>query len=105
MRLLAGPWRPEFERLVAGARHSLLLAAPFIEHDEADRVCGALDPGIEVLTLANLDVRSVAAAALDISALVRLAQGTEQARVVALSNLHANLNPCNDGLESVLDMY
>lgn len=96
MRLLAGQWRPEFERLVAGARHSLLLATPFIKRDEADRVCGALDPGVEVLTLANLDVRSVAAAALDLSALVRLAQGTEQARVVALSNLHAKVYVADD---------
>lgn len=96
MRLLAGQWRPEFERLVAGARHSLLLATPFIKRDEADRVCGALDPRVEVLTLANLDVRSVAAAALDLSALVRLAQGTEQARVVALSNLHAKVYVADD---------
>ena len=96
MRLLAGRWRPEFERLVAGARRSLLLAAPFIKRDEADRVCGAIDSGIEVLTLANLDVRSVAAAALDISALVRLAEGTERARVVALSNLHAKVYVADD---------
>lgn len=96
MRLLAGRWRPEFERLVAVARRSLLLAAPFIKRDEADRVCGAIDSGIEVLTLANLDVRSVAAAALDISALVRLAEGTERARVVALSNLHAKVYVADD---------
>lgn len=96
MRLLAGPWRPEFERLVAGARRSLLVAAPFIKRDEADRVCGTLDRGIEILTLANIEVRSVAAAALDLSALVRLAQGTDRARVVALSNLHAKVYVADD---------
>lgn len=96
MRLLAGPWRPEFEGLVAGARRSLLLAAPFIKRDEADRVCAALDPEVEVTTLANLEVGSVAAAALDIAALVRLAQATPQARVVALSNLHAKVYVADD---------
>lgn len=91
VRLLAGRWRPELDRLVGAARRSLLFAAPYIKSDEADRVCASVAPGVEMLTLANLDVGAVSAAALDIAALVRLAQATPRARVVALSNLHAKV--------------
>ena len=91
VRLLAGRWRPELDRLVGDARRSLLFAAPYIKSDEAERVCASVAPGVEMLTLANLDVGAVSAAALDIEALVRLAQATARARAVALSNLHAKV--------------
>ena len=91
IRFLSRQWREDLARVAAGAEHSLIVVAPFIKYDEATWFCAQLQPGVEVLTLANVDARAVSESALDIAALRRLAAASESSRLVALSGLHAKV--------------
>ena len=89
--LLSGRWRQDLGRLVSGACRSVLVATPYIKHDEAAWLCAQLRPGIEVVTLANVDARAVGASVLDIAALGHLAAYSPSARLFALPYLHAKV--------------
>ncbi|MDE2669040.1 MAG: phospholipase D family protein [Chloroflexota bacterium] len=89
--LLSGPWRSELAGIASAARESILVVAPFIKEEEARWFCEQLRPGIEVITLANINTDAISASALDLAALRHLAEASPTARLVALSNLHAKV--------------
>ena len=89
--LLKRGWRDELGRLTGAARRSLLIAAPYIKEDAAEWFCGQLRPGVAVTTLADIKRDSLASAALDIAALVRLGAASPASRVIALPSLHAKV--------------
>ena len=91
VRLLSGPWRSDLAGIASAARESVLVVAPFIKEEEAAWLCKQLRPGIEVITLANINTDAVSASALDLAALRRLVEVSPLARLVALSNLHAKV--------------
>ena len=91
VQFLSRAWRDDLAGVVSSAGRSLLIAAPYIKYDEAAWLCELLHPGIEVVTLANIDVEAVSASALDLAALRRLAEASSRARLIALSNLHAKV--------------
>ena len=67
----------------------VLVAAPYVKEPEAAWLRGRLRPGVDVLTLANLDAGAMAQASLDLAALRRLFEASPASRVVSLSHLHA----------------
>ena len=91
IRLLNRAWRDDLASIASVADRSVLIAAPYIKHDEAAWFCGLLNPGVEVITLANMDAEAVSASALDIAALRRLAEASPTSRLIALSSLHAKV--------------
>lgn len=91
IELINRPWRSHLAELVASASDSILIAAPFIKESEAEWLCGFLQPGIEVRTLARVDSIAVSNESLDIAALRRLATASRKARLTALPNLHAKV--------------
>ena len=91
VRLLSGPWRSDLAGIASAARESVLVVAPFIKEEESAWLCSQLRPGIEVITLANINTDAISASALDLAALRRLVEVSPLARLVALSNLHAKV--------------
>ncbi len=91
IELLARGWRGELAEIASAARRSVIIAAPFIKYDEAFWLCNLLHEGVDVLTLANLDVEAVSTAALDLAALRCLAEVSSFSRLIALSALHAKV--------------
>lgn len=91
VQFLGRAWRNDLAGIVSSAGRSLLIAAPYIKYDEAAWLCALLHPGIEVVTLANIDAEAVSASALDLTALRRLAEASPRAKLIALSNLHAKV--------------
>lgn len=88
VQLLGQGWRNDLASVASTASESLIIAAPYIKDSEAAWLCELFHPGIEVITLANVDAEAVSVSALDLTALRRLAQASPSAKVVALSNLH-----------------
>lgn len=91
IRVLSRSWRNELASVAAAARRSVLVAAPYIKDAEAAWLRDRLRPGVEVLTLASIEVEAVGSASLDLAALGRLAEASAASRVVALPNLHAKV--------------
>ena len=91
VQLLSHAWRCELEAIASAARESVLIAAPYVKYNEAAWFCKLLYPGIEVITLANMDADAVGSSALDLTALLCLAEASPSARLIALSNLHAKV--------------
>ena len=91
IQLLSGAWRSHLADIASAASRSVLVVAPYIKDNEAAWLCNLLRPGIEVITLANLDREAVSTSALDLAALQRLAQVSPSSRVIGLSNLHAKV--------------
>ncbi len=91
VQLLSRGWRNDLAGLASVASRSILIVAPYIKDKEAAWLCGHLSPDIEVITLANIDAEAVSASALDLAALLRLAQASPSSRLIALSNLHAKV--------------
>ncbi len=91
VRLLNRAWRNDLAAVATSARQSILIVAPFIKYDEAVWFCKQLRPGIDILTLANIDSEAISAAALDLSALRYLAEAAPSATLIAVSNLHAKV--------------
>ena len=73
------------------ARESILLAAPFVKYDVAAWLRQEVPPDVELTVLTRIRTDAIASAALDITALLHLAEASERARVVALPNLHAKV--------------
>ena len=88
VQLLGQGWRNDLANVASTASESLIIVAPYIKDSEAAWLCDLFHPGIEVITLANVDAEAVSVSALDLTALRRLAQASPLAKVVALSNLH-----------------
>ena len=55
VQFLSRAWRGDLAGVVSSAGRSLLIAAPYIKYDEAAWLCELLHPGIEVVTLANIE--------------------------------------------------
>ena len=91
VRLLGRGWRDDLGGLVAAASRDVLVAAPYIKSAEAAWLCDQLRPGVNVLTLANIDANSLRTSSLDLAALRRLAGVSPASRVVSLSHLHAKV--------------
>ena len=91
VELLNRPWRDSLEGIALAAEWSVLVVAPFIKYSEAAWFCNLLRPGIEVITLANINVDAISSLALDLAALHCLAEASPTARVIALSSLHAKV--------------
>lgn len=91
VRLLRGAWRQDLASIASAATRSVLVVAPFIKEEEAAWFCERLRPGIEVVTLANINAEAISTSALDLAALRCLAEASSAARLVALSNLHAKV--------------
>ena len=91
VQLLSRYWKDELAGIVSSAKNSVLVVAPFIKYNEAVWFCGLLKSGIEVITLANVDVDAVATSALDLTALRCFAEASPSSRLIALSSLHAKV--------------
>ena len=91
VRFIGRAWRDELAAITTDARRSMLVAAPFIKEAEAAWFRGRLRPGVDVLTLANLDAEAVGASVLDLGALRQLGAASAASRVIALSKLHAKV--------------
>ena len=91
IQLLNRPWRNDLAALASTADRSVLIVAPYIKYAEARWFCKLLRPGIEVITLANIDAEAVSTSALDLAALRCLAEASPSAKLIALSNLHAKV--------------
>lgn len=96
IQLLSRGWRNDLANIALSASRSIVVAAPYIKHDEAVWFCGLLRPGIEVVTLANVDAEAISASALDLAALRCFAEASPSARLIALSNLHAKVFVADD---------
>ena len=96
VQLLSRAWRDDLGRVAASASRSVLIAAPFIKFGEAVWLGKLLSPGIEVITLANVNADAVSASALDLAALHHLAGLSPTARLIALGNLHAKVFVADD---------
>ena len=84
-------WRDAIGGVASAARREMLVAAPYVKEPEAAWLRGRLRPGVDVLTLANLDAGAMAQASLDLAALRRLFEASPASRVVSLSHLHAKV--------------
>ncbi len=91
IQLLSRAWRNDLAGIASVASRSVVIVAPYIKYDEAAWFCKLLHPGIEVITLANINVEAVSASALDLAALRCLAEASPSAKLIALSNLHAKV--------------
>ena len=91
VQLLNRPWRTALESIALAAEWSVLVVAPFIKYGEAAWFCDLLRPGIEVITLANINADAISSLALDLAALQCLAEVSPSARLIALSSLHAKV--------------
>ena len=96
VQLLNGPWRGELADMALSAESSVMVVAPFIKYEEAAWLCDLLRPGVEVITLANIDADAVSAAVLDLDALRCLVEVPSSAKLIALSNLHAKVFVADD---------
>ena len=96
VQLLSRAWRDDLGEVASSASCSVLIAAPFIKLREAVWLGKLLSPGIEVITLANVDPDAVSASALDLAALHHLAGLSPAARLIALGNLHAKVFVADD---------
>ena len=91
VQLINRGWRSNLAEVAEAAEESLLIAAPYIKTDEAAWLCGLLSSEIEVLTLARMELQAIRTSALDVNALLRLANVSSSARLIALPNLHAKV--------------
>ena len=91
VQLINRGWRNNLAEVVEAAEESLLVAAPYIKDNEAAWLCGLLSSEIEVLTLARMELQAIRTSALDVNALLRLANVSSSARLIALPNLHAKV--------------
>ncbi len=91
VQLLSRPWRRELASVASCATRSVLIAAPFIKHGEAVWFSDLLAPEIEIVTLANIDADAVCSSALDLGALIHLAEASRSSKLIALPNLHAKV--------------
>ena len=91
IQLLGRGWRGELAGIASAARRSVIIAAPFIKYDEAVWLCNLLHKGVDVLTLANIDVEAVSSSSLDLAALRCLKEVSYSSRLIALSTLHAKV--------------
>ena len=90
-RLLGAAWRGDLATTIQNARASVLLAAPFVKYDVAAWLRKQVPAGVALTVLTRIRADAIASAALDITALLHLAETSESARVVALPNLHAKV--------------
>lgn len=95
-KLLNLPWREELRAVASSARQSFIVVAPFIKDDAAEWLCGLLQPGVRLLTLAHLNVRAVRTSALDVTALRLLAAASSASRLFSVPNLHAKVFIADD---------
>ena len=91
VQLLSGAWRGYLKDIASSASRSILIVAPYIKNDEAAWLCDHMRPGIEAITLTNLDREAVSSSALDLTALQRLVQMSPSSKLFGLSNLHAKV--------------
>ena len=91
VQLINRGWRSNLLEVAEAAEESLLVAAPYIKDAEAAWLCGLLSSEIEVLTLARMELQAIRTSALDVNALLRLANVSSSARLIALPNLHAKV--------------
>ena len=96
VKLLNGPWRAELADMASSADSSVMVAAPFIKYEEAAWFCNLLRPGVDIITLANVDADAVSAAVLDLDALRCFVEVSVSAKLIALSNLHAKVFVADD---------
>lgn len=90
-RVLGAAWRGDLATAIRNARASVLLAAPFVKYDVATWLREQVPAGVALTVLTRIRADAIASAALDITALLHLAETSESARVVALPNLHAKV--------------
>ena len=91
IQLLSRAWRGQLANVASSATRSVLIAAPFIKHSEAVWFSELLAPGVDIVTLANIDAEAVGSSALDIDALLHLAEASQSSRLIAMPNLHAKV--------------
>ena len=84
-------WRDGLAEVVATACRSLLIVTPYIKTTEAEWLCDQVRPGVQVTTLTTIDSEAVGNSALDMAALVCLAEASPSAELVALPHLHAKV--------------
>lgn len=93
--VLASGWHDELARLIHGARHRLVVAAPFISRDGAALVVDQLTPAlrrsgrIEVLT--DLGPAHVCDGSLDLSAVEQLLQAAPESALWHVPRFHAKI--------------
>lgn len=90
-RLLGQAWRGELANTIRSAQQYVLLAAPFLKHDVAVWLRQQVPAGVQLTVLTRIRIDAIASAALDITALLHLAEASADNRVLALPNLHAKV--------------
>lgn len=95
-QLLGPGWRAELAGVASSARRSMIVAAPFITYEAAVWFRRQLAADVELVTLASIRADAVASAGLDMTALLHLAERSDETHVIALPNLHAKVFVADD---------
>lgn len=90
-RLLGPAWRDDLASTIRKAQQSVLLAVPFLKYDVAIWLWQQVPAGVQLTVLTRIRTDAIASAALDITALLHLAEASAENRIFALPNLHAKV--------------
>ena len=90
-RLLGQAWRDDLASTIRNAQRSVLLAAPFLKYDVAVWLRQQVPAHVQLTVLTRIRADTIASAALDIAALLHLAEASAENRIFALPNLHAKV--------------
>lgn len=96
MQTLPSPWDATFSRLVATASRDILILSPYITQRPVETLLTILkrhhtDSTIRLRLVTDFSPASIAAGALDVSALVRLSEELPKASLTHLPRLHAKI--------------
>jgi len=96
VQLISSPWRTTFDAFLKSVDASLLVAAPFIKLDEAERLASVLSEGrdlaeVSLTVLTDFRPDSVLNGALDIEALYLFNTRFERSAVISVPRLHAKV--------------
>ena len=69
----------------------MLVVAPYIKKKEADWLCKHFRPGLSITTFTDFSSDAIANASLDVAALRKLSNASQENRVYSVSGLHAKV--------------
>ena len=95
-RLVGPNWRAELAGVAKRARRSMVVAVPFITYETAVWFRRQVAEDVELVTLASIRVDAIASSGLDMTALLHLAERSDNTHVFALPNLHAKVFVADD---------
>ena len=95
-QLLGPGWRADLAGVASRAHRSMIVAAPFITYEAAVWLRRQLAADVELTALASIRADAVASVGLDMTALLHLAERSDETHVIALPNLHAKVFVADD---------